>query len=139
MSEELLVRNVCSEPLTYRLRFVTRGALWYCDPGPSNLTYQVVWAEGVDWHLEPGEIEGAMVMLHFPLAAGNGCQGCSGSLLVYRALVQAARGGVSRECCRLSFVPRGGKQRNWSGPTGGPFFRDLVQAEQILVSLDVPK
>ena len=138
-SEELRVRNICSEPLIYRLRFVTRGELWHCDPGPGNLTYQVVWAEDVDWRLEPGESESAAVMLHFPLAAGNGCQGRSGSLLVYRALVQSARSDDSRECCRVSFIPRGGKHRNSSGPTGGPYFRDLVQAEQIPDSLKVPK
>jgi hypothetical protein len=138
-TEVLRVRNICSETLTYRLRFVTRGQLWHCDPGPSNLNYQVVWGEDVDWRLERGEIESATIVLNFPLVVGNECQGHSGSLLVYRGLAQAARRGGSQECCHVSFVPRGSKRRNEHSPSDGLHFRDLLQAEQVLVDSDVPK
>jgi len=138
-SEVLRVLNLCSEPLTYQLSFVTRGELWHCDPGPSNLTYRVVWGEDVDWRLEPGEIEIATIVLHFPLAAGNECQGRSGSLLVYRGLVQSARSGGSQECCRVSFVPRGSKRRNEDSPSDGLYFRDLLKTEHVPVDSDVPK
>ena len=104
-SDTMPFQNPSSRPLNYRLVFVRQGNLWKCDPGGNNLHYDIVWSPRADQRLKPGETETATVRVHFPLAAGNQCQGKTGQLLVRQGFVEE-KGGVY-ECRKLPAIPPG--------------------------------
>jgi len=106
-SKMVRFHNYTSDPLDYRVVFVRQGKLWRCDPGGDSLYYKVVWSPGANQHLEPGETEVARITVHFPLAAGNECQGRTGCLLVRRGFIHASEKGGVYECRALPIFSHG--------------------------------
>jgi len=110
LSDTVEVHNDGAEPLDYLLVFVQEGNLWGCDPGGNSLYFDVTWDPGADQHLEPGEAEMATINVYFPLAAGNACQGETGTLRIRQGSPEDSEGGLY-ECRQFSILPERLKAR----------------------------